>query len=112
MNSNHTQDLIRRIDEWYQYRCDGEWEHRYGMMIETCDNPGWQVTFKDLPLPNSEKARIQKTLLKEHGAETILEGTSVRLFARSFQRCLQAAVALIELSDQHYRRCSKTSPQA
>jgi hypothetical protein len=24
--------------------CDGDWEHYYGITIETLDNPGWRVT--------------------------------------------------------------------
>jgi hypothetical protein len=26
---------------WYEAQCDGEWEHRYGVQIESLDNPGW-----------------------------------------------------------------------
>jgi hypothetical protein len=29
---------------WYQSHCDGEWEHKYGIKLETLDNPGWQLT--------------------------------------------------------------------
>jgi hypothetical protein len=27
---------------WYAERCDGEWEHHYGVSISTIDNPGWR----------------------------------------------------------------------
>lgn len=30
--------------EWYAEQCDGDWEHSYGIKIETIDNPGWAVT--------------------------------------------------------------------
>lgn len=36
-------DLLERIEEWYSSQCDGEWEHRWGVSIETLDNPGWIV---------------------------------------------------------------------
>ena len=36
-------DLLQALQEWYARHCDGEWEHRYGITIETCDNPGWRV---------------------------------------------------------------------
>ncbi len=26
---------------WYIAQCDGEWEHRYGIKLQTLDNPGW-----------------------------------------------------------------------
>lgn len=28
---------------WYQAQCDGDWEHSFGVVIETLDNPGWWV---------------------------------------------------------------------
>lgn len=31
------------LNRWYQAQCDGDWEHRYGISIETLDNPGWWV---------------------------------------------------------------------
>ena len=35
---------LSRFQEWYQNQCDGDWEHSYGIKIETLDNPGWLVT--------------------------------------------------------------------
>lgn len=34
-------DELQRLEAWYAAQCDGEWEHRYGVHIETLDNPGW-----------------------------------------------------------------------
>jgi hypothetical protein len=31
------------LQGWYMAHCDGEWEHSYGVTIETLDNPGWIV---------------------------------------------------------------------
>jgi hypothetical protein len=31
------------LQQWYLKQCDGEWEHRCGVKIESCDNPGWWV---------------------------------------------------------------------
>ncbi|MGV9215016.1 immunity 53 family protein [Micromonospora sp. RB23] len=31
------------LQAWYATQCDGEWEHEYGIRIETLDNPGWSV---------------------------------------------------------------------
>jgi hypothetical protein len=31
------------IQKWYFEQCDGDWEHGYGIRIETIDNPGWSV---------------------------------------------------------------------
>jgi hypothetical protein len=32
------------LEEWFLQNCDGDWEHSYGIQIETLDNPGWFVT--------------------------------------------------------------------
>lgn len=34
---------IDRIQSWFAERCNGEWEHEFGITIETLDNPGWRV---------------------------------------------------------------------
>ena len=31
------------LEEWYLGECNGDWEHSYGVTIETLDNPGWIV---------------------------------------------------------------------
>jgi len=35
---------IQRLQDWYRSQCDGEWEHSFGIRIDTLDNPGWSVT--------------------------------------------------------------------
>lgn len=34
---------ILRLQEWYSSQCDGNWEHKQGVTIVSCDNPGWWV---------------------------------------------------------------------
>lgn len=29
---------------WYVDQCDSNWEHSYGVKIDTLDNPGWRLT--------------------------------------------------------------------
>ena len=36
--------LIEQIQGWYAAQCNGDWEHQYGLSIDTLDNPGWSVT--------------------------------------------------------------------
>jgi hypothetical protein len=38
-----TKDLLPRLSRWYAAHCSGEWEHQYGVSIQTIDNPGWLV---------------------------------------------------------------------
>lgn len=34
---------LQRLCKWYRSQCDGEWEHTWGVKLETLDNPGWRV---------------------------------------------------------------------
>jgi len=36
-------NLLDDLQGWYEAQCDGDWEHSYGITIETLDNPGWSV---------------------------------------------------------------------
>ena len=36
--------MIDWLQEWYISQCNGEWEHDFGVKIETIDNPGWEIT--------------------------------------------------------------------
>lgn len=36
-------DLLQELQNWYQAQCNEDWEHQYGVTIDTLDNPGWQV---------------------------------------------------------------------
>lgn len=48
------------LQDWYASQCDGDWEHRFGVRIETLDNPGWRVKI-DLagtPLENKLFAEV------------------------------------------------------
>ena len=31
------------LQNWFANNCNGDWEHEYGVKIETIDNPGWCV---------------------------------------------------------------------
>jgi hypothetical protein len=32
------------LERWYLSQCNGEWEHAWGVRIDTVDNPGWSVS--------------------------------------------------------------------
>jgi hypothetical protein len=38
-NNGPLEELVR----WYAAQCDGDWEHSYGIAIDTLDNPGWRL---------------------------------------------------------------------
>ncbi len=35
--------MINWLQNWYLNQCDSDWEHDYGIRIETLDNPGWNI---------------------------------------------------------------------
>ena len=45
-------DTLYLLQRWYSQQCDGEWEHGYGVRIDTLDNPGWslRIELTDTPL--------------------------------------------------------------
>ncbi|MCB5951010.1 immunity 53 family protein [Enterococcus sp. BWT-B8] len=36
-------DMLLWLQNWYKEQCDGDWEHLFGIKIDTLDNPGWSV---------------------------------------------------------------------
>ncbi len=34
---------LDHLVSWYVEHCDGEWEHSYGVALDTIDNPGWSL---------------------------------------------------------------------
>ena len=50
--------VLADIQKWYASNCDGEWEHEFGLTVETMDNPGWSVTI-DLDDTNLEGKEFQ-----------------------------------------------------
>ncbi len=40
----HTElNALAWLSAWYRSRCNEEWEHSYGITIDTLDNPGWTI---------------------------------------------------------------------
>ena len=39
-------NTLQELQQWYRSQCDGDWEHTYGVKIDTLDNPGWSVTIE------------------------------------------------------------------
>lgn len=37
-------DNLNWLAAWYPTQCDNDWEHSYGVKIDTLDDPGWTIT--------------------------------------------------------------------
>jgi hypothetical protein len=60
-------NAFQAIQEWYLAECNGDWEHTYGVHIETIDNPGWLLKI-DLSETSLED-RPFSTAVREHESE-------------------------------------------
>lgn len=49
---------LARLQKWYSIHCDGDWEHSWGVKIDTLDNPGWSI-FIDLQDTELEKNQFE-----------------------------------------------------
>lgn len=49
-------EILVWLSKWYASECNGDWEHEYGILIRTTDNPGWSITIdlNDTFLENTE----------------------------------------------------------
>ncbi|MFJ9539149.1 immunity 53 family protein [Streptomyces sp. NPDC101225] len=56
--------VLEWLQSWYSAQCDGDWEHEWGVTIETIDNPGWLVKINlaetDLADRNHPRRRITR----------------------------------------------------
>jgi hypothetical protein len=50
------------LSQWYQKQCNGDWEHQFGVRINTIDNPGWELNI-DLAETEMEELEIEYKLL-------------------------------------------------
>ncbi|WP_433925613.1 immunity 53 family protein [Stenotrophomonas nematodicola] len=57
---------ISLLQKWYARHCDEDWEHSYGIKIDTLDNPGWMLTidladteFSEVSLPRNRIDRSE-----------------------------------------------------
>lgn len=68
-------DIVKWLESWYKLNCDGDWEHSYGVKIETIDNPGWSVKI-DLVNTLLENVHIEYSLIES--SETDWYGYSIK----------------------------------
>jgi len=55
-----------QLQTWYASHCNGEWEHTYGVRIDSLDNPGWWVK---VDLAGTELEQVSFAPRLEHRSE-------------------------------------------
>ena len=68
-------DDLTWLTNWYAAQCNEEWEHQFGVTIDTLDNPGWSlaVDLEETSLANKPFAPVYENLT-EAEAEQGLDG--------------------------------------
>ena len=69
------------IQKWYASQCDGDWEHTFGVSIETLDNPGWIVRvnlegteLEEVPFEEIKRLEPKRTWLSCRVGEKTWQG--------------------------------------
>ena len=72
---------LTRLQNWYRTNCDGDWEHSYGISINTLDNPSWTI-----------KIDLSDTCLQNlHYDKKIDNGTLDWIFIKVADKILEAS---------------------
>jgi hypothetical protein len=66
--------MLPKLQAWYLSHCDGDWEHSYGVRIDTLDNPGWSITV-DLVGTELEHTPLTSTLFGVSEEDAIQGGS-------------------------------------
>jgi hypothetical protein len=89
---------------WYTEQCDGDWEHSYGISIESLDNPGWKV---DIPIEDTElDGRVlERTRIEDSDESWTLTWSDGKVF---YARCGAGDLATVLKVFQEFRTTDQT----
>lgn len=103
-------DCIKLLDDFYQRHCNDEWEHFYGVTIQTCDNPGWWVTVTDPDLykilisfsydPVIKKISDEWDVIITYKNEHESKNHPINVFGSSLEKVLNSTAILISHIDK------------
>lgn len=85
---------VEKIEDWFASRCNGAWEHQFGLTIESTDNPGWQVSL-DMQSDHFNLGACESRLI-EMGAKIAKDNGGIRVFTRTLAECLNTIAILID----------------
>lgn len=65
---NKKMTTLEWLINWYQEQCDGDWEHSFGISIDTLDNPGWVIKI-DISDTNLNGIKLEEKVFKVNDAD-------------------------------------------
>jgi Immunity protein 53 len=85
-------EQLHLLESWYSKQCNGDWEHQYGISIQTVDNPRWhaKIDLVDTPLTN-KKCDFSERMEGEQNYQRASDGFVFSGFAtpKALQKFLQ-----------------------
>ncbi|MFJ1936875.1 immunity 53 family protein [Kitasatospora sp. NPDC088160] len=75
-NSEH---VLTWLQAWYADQCNEDWEHEWGVKIETLDNPGWSVSI-DLEETDLEECEYPRHDVNRTPHDWVWAWTSDKIF--------------------------------
>ena len=86
---------LQLVEEWFKRKCDGNWEHQFGVTLESTDDPGWAVTLDmDMTPVDLDAVPGWREGAGSKVGVRMFDG-KVRIWADSVFSCLNAAALLI-----------------
>lgn len=67
------------LQNWYKKNCNNHWEHEYGIVIQSLENPGWRISIP-LSYTNLEEKEFQKISIDRSEHDWIRCEVSKNLF--------------------------------
>lgn len=76
---NEAENVLDWLQGWYSAQCNEDWEHEWGVKIDTLDNPGWSVRI-DLEETDLEGHDFPRQDLKRGMDDWVMAWTSDMAF--------------------------------
>jgi Immunity protein 53 len=92
----HSEQLVSfsMLEKWYAARCNGKWEHHYGIRIDSLDDAGWklQIDLEDTP---ADSRALNRTMIVRDETDWIHYWVEQKQFqARTGPRNLGEAIQI------------------
>jgi hypothetical protein len=75
-------EAISLLEKWYLAQCNGDWEHQWGVKIDTLDNPGWTLEI-DLNDTRAESRQLERIKVERSGNDWFLYSVEKKKFKAS-----------------------------
>jgi hypothetical protein len=86
---------LRWLMEWYASQCNGNWEHQFGVRLETLDNPGWrlEIDLEGTKLEGRQFKQVEHNLMSDV-SWLICKLENMKFIARCGPRDLSSVIAI------------------